>query len=182
METDFSRRLRTRRLRLGWDQDRLAREAGLSASSISAWERGKNMPTGQNIEELARALAVSSSWLVGGGNSNTAIDTERERTRLALRRMSVAIDELSMQLRDLQGRYETGEVGPISVDNPLNFPTSESIVEETAAALLATDKNPAPVSRREAGEHGQGPAADDREPVQDHGQTRRTRSKTSLGS
>jgi transcriptional regulator with XRE-family HTH domain len=61
----FFTRLKMRRLRLGLEQEQLAQRAGVSASSISAWERGINQPTMRNVELLAGVLGVDVAWLMG---------------------------------------------------------------------------------------------------------------------
>ena len=111
METDFSRRLRTRRIRIGWDQVKLADAAGVSVSSVSAWERGINMPTGQSLEALASALGVHASWLVGGAQPSAGPSDDRERLRLAVRRISISVQDLANQVSELEARLDAESTG-----------------------------------------------------------------------
>lgn len=111
METDFSRRLRTRRIRIGWDQVKLAEAAGVSVSSVSAWERGVNMPTGQSLEALAAALGVHAAWLVGGAQPSADPADDRERLRLAVRRIAISVQDLAEQVRDLATKLDAPPLG-----------------------------------------------------------------------
>lgn len=69
----FGQRLRARRNKLGLTQDQLADRAGVSASSITAWERGINIPTATGVTKLADVLAVDVQWLLVG----TGIDRQQ---------------------------------------------------------------------------------------------------------
>lgn len=56
------RRLRTR---LGWSQERLARELGMSFSTISRWERGQGSPSPvaeRQLESLMRRRTPPEAW------------------------------------------------------------------------------------------------------------------------
>ncbi len=53
------------RTRLGWSQERLARELGVSFSTVSRWERGDGEPSPMAVrllQELSRQ-AASEAWL-----------------------------------------------------------------------------------------------------------------------
>ena len=47
-------------------QEDLAARSGFSVSSITAWERGVNPPTMQNLARLAEALTCNPGWLMMG--------------------------------------------------------------------------------------------------------------------
>lgn len=111
MDTDFSLRLRTRRIRIGLDQASLAEAAGVSVSSVSAWERGVNMPTGQSLEALAAALGVHAAWLVGGAQLSNEISDDRERLRLAVRRIAISVQDLADQVSELAARLDVASPG-----------------------------------------------------------------------
>ena len=66
MSESFSIRLRARRSRLGWTQEELAERAGVGVSSVSAWERGLNPPTGTSMAKLAEVLGVPVEHLDTG--------------------------------------------------------------------------------------------------------------------
>src|SRR5580700_5806758 len=64
----FPVRLRSIRVRRGWNQEDLARELGVSKGSIGNWEGGKNMPTPPGLSKLAELLGVSIDFLLGGAS------------------------------------------------------------------------------------------------------------------
>jgi len=43
---------------------------GVSRGTASAWANGTNIPSGDNLERLARALNCSAKWLMFGGDEN----------------------------------------------------------------------------------------------------------------
>ncbi len=64
--SNFAERLRHRRNNLGMTQEDLAARSGFSVSSITAWERGINPPTMQNLARLSEALSCNPGWLMMG--------------------------------------------------------------------------------------------------------------------
>jgi transcriptional regulator with XRE-family HTH domain len=71
----FPIRLRSIRVRRGWNQDDLARELGISKGSIGNWESGKNMPTPPGLSKLAELLGVSIDFLLGGNSPGSTYGT-----------------------------------------------------------------------------------------------------------
>lgn len=61
----FQERLRTARRMRGMEQAQLAAKAGLPAASISHFEKGNRKPSFDNLRRLARALDVSTDFLLG---------------------------------------------------------------------------------------------------------------------
>lgn len=51
-------RIRAARIARGWSQGQLGREAGVSQTGISSWERNRTEPTRDDVKRLARALGV----------------------------------------------------------------------------------------------------------------------------
>lgn len=65
-ETVGQRVRKARELR-GWRQDELAgRITGASQGVVSKWETGRREPGLENVVALARALGVSTEWLITG--------------------------------------------------------------------------------------------------------------------
>jgi len=64
----FPVRLRSIRVRRGWNQEDLARKLDVSKGSIGNWEGGKNMPTPPGLSKLADLLGVSIDFLLGGAS------------------------------------------------------------------------------------------------------------------
>lgn len=61
----FQERLRTARHLRGMEQAQLALRAGLPAASISHFEKGNRKPSFDNLRRLARALDVTTDYLLG---------------------------------------------------------------------------------------------------------------------
>jgi DNA-binding XRE family transcriptional regulator len=60
-------RIKTRRQQLGWTQDRLASEAGISKGFLSDLERDERNVSAEYLQRIARALGVTLDFLVEGG-------------------------------------------------------------------------------------------------------------------
>lgn len=94
---NFPELLRTYRRSKGWTQEKMAKALGFSSETISAWERGKRVPSGQEIPGLAERLSMKAEELVSyidttrvrmdvGKNHEGEVDSarpERESERLA---------------------------------------------------------------------------------------------------
>lgn len=61
----FPTRLRALRLERGWSQGQLAARASMYTSMVCDYERGKHMPRGKVLAQLAAALGVSRETLTG---------------------------------------------------------------------------------------------------------------------
>ena len=66
------RRVRERRLALGWTQDRLAAKLGTQAATLSKWEAGRVPLTISRLVEVGRALGVSVTDLIDDVRDNPA--------------------------------------------------------------------------------------------------------------
>ena len=66
MESSFSKRLRAERERAGLSQTKLARMCGLSGTTISCIECGKNFFSEKVLVSVSRALGVRPEWLRSG--------------------------------------------------------------------------------------------------------------------
>jgi transcriptional regulator with XRE-family HTH domain len=62
----FPNRIRSYRLQAGLTQRGLAAQIGQRRASVSAWERGRHLPTAPNLFRLARALNTLSESLYWG--------------------------------------------------------------------------------------------------------------------
>jgi transcriptional regulator with XRE-family HTH domain len=54
---------------MGMSQSQLAERSGLWVQQISAYERGKNTPAGENLKLLAQALSVTIDWLLSADDT-----------------------------------------------------------------------------------------------------------------
>jgi len=68
-------RLRKRRREFGWTQVQLAEEVGTSQAVIQKIENGKSLRP-RILEDLAKALDVSPSWLMFGVEEISALNEE----------------------------------------------------------------------------------------------------------
>lgn len=64
-ESDFGDRLVAAREKREMNQAELAKRAGLQAAAIGHFERGRRKPSFANVRSLAKALGVSSDYLLG---------------------------------------------------------------------------------------------------------------------
>jgi transcriptional regulator with XRE-family HTH domain len=62
--TAIGRRVAAHRTRRGWNQQRLADEAGLTRGTISPIETGKGKPKFETLMKIAKALGVPVSKLL----------------------------------------------------------------------------------------------------------------------
>ena len=64
-EKDFGERLTAAREKREMNQAELAKRAGLQPAAIGHFERGRRKPSFANVRALAKALNVSSDYLLG---------------------------------------------------------------------------------------------------------------------
>lgn len=60
-----SDRIRLLRERRGLTQSELAKQLGITRSSVNAWEQGISVPSTQYIVELAAIFKISTDYLLG---------------------------------------------------------------------------------------------------------------------
>lgn len=73
-ELRFGRRLYSLRTMLGMSQAELSKKSGVSVQSISHYERGRRNPKIDKVRSLAKALGVTSSYLLGNAHDNDVSD------------------------------------------------------------------------------------------------------------
>ena len=64
-------RIKSLREKQGKTQSELARQLGITRSSVNAWEMGISVPSTQYIVELAQIFHVSTDYLLGVNESAT---------------------------------------------------------------------------------------------------------------
>ena len=64
-------RIKELRERAGMTQAALAKQLGITRSSVNAWEMGISVPSTQYIVELAGLFRVSTDYLLGVNSSAT---------------------------------------------------------------------------------------------------------------
>lgn len=65
MSTPFEKRLLSTRKLRDFNQDELAKKAGLPSTAVSHFESGARKPSFDNLRKLADALEVSIDYLMG---------------------------------------------------------------------------------------------------------------------
>ena len=55
----------------GYTQAELAKQLGITRSSVNAWEQGISVPSTQYVVELAELFKVSADYLLGVGSTAT---------------------------------------------------------------------------------------------------------------
>lgn len=71
----IAERIKYLRERSGMTQTGLAKELGITRSSVNAWEMGISVPSTQYIVELAGLFKVSADYLLGlGGSATISLD------------------------------------------------------------------------------------------------------------
>lgn len=58
-------KIKTLRISNKWTQSKLAKELGITRSSVNAWEMGISVPSTTYIVELAQIFHVSTDYLLG---------------------------------------------------------------------------------------------------------------------
>jgi transcriptional regulator with XRE-family HTH domain len=76
----FSERLRLVREKRELSQSELARLAGLQPSAVAHFEADRRKPSFDNIRGLAKALSVTSDYLLGSEAGTTAFRDEENLT------------------------------------------------------------------------------------------------------
>lgn len=97
----FGERLREAREKRDLNQTELANETGLQPSAIGHFENGRRKPSFANIRALAKALDISSDFLLGRTSSMegsaTAFRNEENLTSADRKTIQLMIDTLSQQ-------------------------------------------------------------------------------------
>ena len=71
--TDLGRRVRKQRTSLGWTQDQLAKQIGVSTSFVGHVERGSRKASLETLVSLANTLNVSLDYLLAGSLNNSGL-------------------------------------------------------------------------------------------------------------
>lgn len=75
----FSEKVKDARLQLGLSQQQLGEATGVSLRTILSYEKGEKMPRQGTLLKLAKALGVSSKFLIDDLCENPMEDIEKDR-------------------------------------------------------------------------------------------------------
>jgi len=90
-------RIRQIRMNMGWTQERLAREAGLSKSFMSDLENNKTTVFGNNLLKIAQVLGASLDYLMKGDGGKPIEEPKTIEIPIELSR---AAEELSISFTE----------------------------------------------------------------------------------
>lgn len=88
---DYGKALRTCRAIRGWDQEAVAKRAGLSTSYVSLIETGKRFPSPAAVKKLAKGLLVPESLFALLGTDFSSLPLGEGRTYDQLARSLLAL-------------------------------------------------------------------------------------------
>ena len=80
----LAERIKTLRERTSLTQSDLARQMGLTRSSVNAWEMGLSVPSTQYVVELAKTFEVSTDYLLGLENTASISVAGLSESKVAL--------------------------------------------------------------------------------------------------
>jgi len=92
----LAEKIKLLRERTSLTQADLARQMGLTRSSVNAWEMGLSVPSTQYVVELAKTFSVSTDYLLGLENTATISVTGLSESNVAL------LSELIRKLKEGQ--------------------------------------------------------------------------------
>lgn len=102
-------RIRSRRRQLGLSAAALARRAGVTRDTLSAWEGGQSEPRANKLLTLAGILGTNVGWLLegdGGCGPAPTSGSEVAALREQLAQARGLVDNLSTMLESLQQRID----------------------------------------------------------------------------
>jgi transcriptional regulator with XRE-family HTH domain len=76
----FAKRLKEAREARKWSQLDLSFESHISQGAISEYEKGKRSPTGDKLKQLAKALYVTTDFLLGMDTDPDYIEPEKKQS------------------------------------------------------------------------------------------------------
>ena len=82
MSIEVGQRIRAKRKELKLTQKDIAQKLGVSHPSVVYWEKGKNIPTGKYLYELAKILNTNPEWVLDGKSTTvTPLSKMHERIK-----------------------------------------------------------------------------------------------------
>lgn len=102
-------RIATRRIAAGMSQAELARRCSISREAVAQWESGATQPATKRLIDIAEALRVEVTWLIGGTQDpNIEIRRRVQSAREILSLTQLDIDEILDQNPGYTQDLETG--------------------------------------------------------------------------
>jgi len=111
--TTVGERIRSRRKELNLTQKDLAKRLGITAVSVSQWERDDSAPTGKNLYALTKILKCTPAWILFADEGSEPAPVEDlaftldERQRECLSLFDALPDsEQDLMLNEMRARVE----------------------------------------------------------------------------
>lgn len=102
IEDLIGKKVRDRRLKMGLSQSDLAKNAKTSLTTINRLEKGRQLPQSSTLREIARALGVTESELLGGPmapqNETPTQSPDRANLILAIQARLTTLDDRELSL------------------------------------------------------------------------------------
>lgn len=104
-------RIYTARSRLGFSQEQVAEEMGVTYQSVQQWESGKATPRGYRLEKLANLLKTNVSWITTGQDSDTLLNKRGESIKSLAEELGQQIlgadKDVQQAIMALMSRYDS---------------------------------------------------------------------------
>ncbi len=91
VEMTMEERIRQSRMALGYSQEYVAEQLGLSRQAVSKWESGKSSPDTKNLIALAELFGCSVQWLLTGEQPSRPVENPVRRDTAELSGMVKSI-------------------------------------------------------------------------------------------
>lgn len=104
----LGKRIKDKRLELGFTQEQLGKMLGVSKVSVCNWEKGIKYPSTENLIELSKQMSVSIDYLIGNDtyvisekntDYSTIMSTEEIEVIKELRKHSKLHDALTVDFK-----------------------------------------------------------------------------------
>ena len=97
MTDTAGKRIKQRRIELGYKQGQFARLVGMSQSALSEIERGESkLPNANNMKKICEGVQVSDAWILTGKDGELRYPTDTENTVLEALRKLTAEDQAAV--------------------------------------------------------------------------------------
>lgn len=135
----FAERLKTAMVEAGLSQVMLAEKSGCSTASISQYIHGKNHPTPEKVQALARAVGVTVDYLLGNaaeGSAEKKFTIPPGMKPITLRQASACLHMADKNVKEgiSNGTLPIGRVIRLAGKKARILITPEKLREEVGAA------------------------------------------------
>lgn len=120
------------------NQSELARMLGVSPQSVQAWESDKNTPRPNRLKEIASALGVTASYLMGEGERPPASLSSVVKGNFPVRRSGP--DDIEIPQYDVRASMGSGQVLPSDyIDTIRNITVAPSFLPDQGVSYTKAE-------------------------------------------